>query len=73
MITMDKNELQFDAPFYAWNCLTLSIKNKKDVHLVIKNEKVMSDFLKLLISRVNTIDGVKDSAKALKQLQLSKV
>lgn len=27
-----------NAPFYAWDCLTLQIKNKGDVYLIIKNE-----------------------------------
>jgi len=32
-----------------------------NIHLVIRNEKNMSDFIKLLIYTLKTIDGVKDS------------
>ena len=51
-----------DAPFYAWDCITLSLKNKWDIYLIIKNEKVMSDFLKLLIYRTESMDGFRGSA-----------
>ena len=62
MIMMDRMDLQVDSPFYSWDCLTLSFGEKKDLHLIIKNEKVMADFIKLLISKMNTLDGVKGSA-----------
>lgn len=38
MIMMDKKDLNLDPPFYSWNCLTLSIRNKWDIYLIIKNE-----------------------------------
>ena len=53
-------------PFYAWQCLTLQLSNR-DIYLVIKNEKMMSDMIKLLISSLNTIDGTKGSAEGIKQ------
>ena len=49
MILMDIKELNKDAPFFSWNCLTLSIANKNDVYIIIKNEQVMADFIKLMI------------------------
>lgn len=39
---IDKKQLELDAPFYAWDCITLSINKKWDVYLVIKNEHIMS-------------------------------
>ena len=63
---MKKKTLQLDAPFYAWDCISLSIKNKWDIYLIIKNELVMSDFLKLLIYRMETLDGYQGTAIPLK-------
>ena len=65
-LMMNKKDLENDAPFYAWNCLTISIKYKWDIYLIIKNESVMSDFLKLLIYKTETIDGTKGTAIPLK-------
>ena len=44
-------------PFYAWDCITLSIRDKWDLHLLIPNEKIMSMFIKLLIYSMESIDG----------------
>ena len=63
---MDKKDLVRDAPFYAWDCITLSIKNKWDVYLIIRNEKVMIEFIKLLIFKGNTLDGFKNTADSFK-------
>ena len=35
---MPKKKLISDAPFYAWDCISLTIRNKWDVYLIIKNE-----------------------------------
>ena len=66
-IMMDKKDLIKDAPFYAWDCITLSIKNKWDVYLIIRNEQVMKDFIKLLIISTNSVNGFKNSADGLKK------
>lgn len=65
-IMMNKNDLEYDAPFYAWDCITLSIKNKWDVYLIIRSEEAMTNFLKLLIYKTNSLDGVRDSALGFK-------
>ena len=51
-------------PFYAWQCVSLQLQGRT-VDLVIKNEKSMDLFLKFLIMSLNTLDGVKGSARAL--------
>lgn len=61
-ILLPKKKLLNDAPFYAWDCISLTIKNKWDIYLIIKNEKVMSDFLKLLIFKTESINGFRGSA-----------
>ena len=62
----NKQKLLNDAPFYAWDCISLSIRGKWDIYLIIKNELVMSDFLKLLIYRMETLDGYLGTAIPLK-------
>lgn len=66
-MTMNKRDLGVDAPFLSWNCITLSIKDKWDIYLIIKNETVMTNFLKLLIHKTNSVDGFRGSAASLKQ------
>lgn len=68
---MNKRDLGIDAPFLSWNCITLSIKNKWDIYLIIKNETVMTNFLKLLIHKTNSVNGYRDSAIRLKQQRLN--
>ena len=69
-ILMQKKTLLADAPFFAWDCISLSIKNKWDIYLIIKNEQVMTDFLKFLIYKMESIDGKRGTAKALKLILL---
>lgn len=52
-------------PFNAWDCITLNIKNKGEIYLVIKNEKIMTMFLKLLIYELRTVDGIQNSGNYL--------
>ena len=71
-IMMNKNELENDAQFYSWECITLSFKKKLDVYLIIKSEQIMSDFLKLLILKTETRDGRRGSALLQKMMFLKK-
>lgn len=64
---MPKKTMRTDAPFYAWDCISLSIKNKWDIYLIIKNENVMTDFLKLLIYKTESLDGFRGTAIPFKQ------
>ena len=67
---MDKKDLVNDPPFYAWDCITLSIQNKWDVNLIIRSEQVMSQFIKLLIFSTNSIDGFRNTADGYKKCLL---
>lgn len=49
ILHLDKSKFAKDPPFFGWDCITLHIRNKWDVHIIIRNEKVMTMFLKLLI------------------------
>lgn len=53
-----------NIPFYSWNCITLKLR-RRDVDLVIKDDKQMLIFLKFLIYSLKTLNGVKDSAQDL--------
>ena len=53
----NKNFIEKDMPFFAWQCITLQITGRPDIYLVIKNDKIMSMFIKLLIYKIQTIDG----------------
>ena len=37
-LLLPKIKLLNDAPFYAWDCISLSISGKWDIYLIIKNE-----------------------------------
>ena len=49
-------------PFFAWECITLQIKDRPDLYLVIRNEKNMSQLIKLLIYELKTINGERNSS-----------
>ena len=55
-------------PFYAWQCITLMLKEGREIDIVISNEKRMTQFLKLIIYKIQTIDGTRDSAVKLKEV-----
>ena len=66
ILLMDKKKFLSDPPFYAWDCLTLHVKNKWNVHILIKCEKTMTKFLKLLIHNLDTINGKRGTAISFK-------
>lgn len=67
IMMMDKM-LVASLPFYGWECLSLQLKNRGDVYILIQNEKVMADFLKLLIFELKTLDG--NAGTALKRREI---
>jgi len=62
IIQMSVRDLVMNCPFYAWDCITLQIKGKGEVFLVIKNEEIMTRLLKMLIYELKTIDGNQNTA-----------
>lgn len=70
--TMENEEMKNPGlPFYTWECITLQLSNR-DVYIVIRNEKLMTGFIKLLIYYLQTVDGSRDSALGLKAALLRK-
>lgn len=49
-------------PFYAWQCITLQM-NLRDVDLVIQEERHMKIFLQFLILSLQTVDGLRSTAR----------
>ena len=70
MNLLDTKVLEEDAPFYAWDCVTLSIANSNDIYIIIKNEQAMADFIKMLIFKMDTLDGRRGTASFFKKAQL---
>lgn len=55
-----------DAPFYAWECITIQTGNS-DVDLVIKVKEDMDALIEVLVESMNTINGTRNSADHLVQ------
>ena len=56
MITPNNKISSKHRPFYAWQAITLHVQ-ERDVDIVIPDPKDLTDFLKLLIYELKTIDG----------------
>ena len=63
---MDDEFFKGEVPFYPWECLSIQLP-ERDVFLIIKNEIVMENFLKLLIYKTKTIDGNSLSSKGVEK------
>ena len=57
-----QRQLLMNMSFYAWDCLTICVKNQEDICLIIRDERMMMRFLQFLIFELKTIDGRRDSA-----------
>ena len=66
---MPSIEIAKGLPFYSWQCLTLLLE-KRDICLVIKNERDLANLIKLLCSELNTIDGSRNTAIGIKKALL---
>ena len=51
-------------PYHSWNCLTISLK-ERDIDIVVHDEQDLEKLIKFLMRRMNSIDGIKDSAEPL--------
>lgn len=51
-------------PFKSWECVTLTFKDR-DVDLVIPNEKDQNLFVKFILYKMKTSDGMKNSGLPL--------
>lgn len=59
--SMEHKDLE-ELPFYAWQCLTLRT-DRRDINLVIKDQKDMQCMLEFLVISLRTLDGVRDTAR----------
>lgn len=56
-------------PFYSWQCLTISLANK-DIDLIVTDERCMTSLLKLLVYKIRTLDGVRETADQMVELMV---
>ena len=56
MITPNNKLSSKHRPFYAWQAITLHLRDR-DIDVVIPDPNDLTDFLKLLIYELKTIDG----------------
>ena len=51
--SFDKKKYQNDeVPFYAWECITIQMKNR-EIDLVLKNEKDMDNLILILVTHMH--------------------
>ena len=60
---LDKNACS-NLPFYAWQCITI-ITKYREIDLVIQNEEHLILFIKYLIWQLESVDGIKKSARPI--------
>lgn len=66
--SMTREELKM-APFFNWQCISLNLgQGRRDIDLVISDDKHMDMFLKFLIHNLFTMNGKRDSARKLVDL-----
>jgi hypothetical protein len=58
--------LKKDPPFYPWECITIQLQ-ERDIYLIIRNEKIMEQFLMILIHSISTVDGNRNSSRKIEQ------
>jgi hypothetical protein len=63
MVTKDKME---KTKFKSWQCLTIQLETQlHSIDLVIPDQKDMLNLIKLLVTRLKTVDGDKNSGVAI--------
>tara|TARA_B110000305_G_scaffold216551_1_gene255163 strand:+ start:145 stop:600 length:456 start_codon:yes stop_codon:yes gene_type:complete len=72
ILLMNIKKLKENPPFNAWDCITLQIEGRPDIYLLIKNEEAMKMFIKLLIYKLDTIDGNRGTAVPIREQILKK-
>ena len=55
-----------EIPFFAWECISISMRDGHDVNLIIRDEENMKIFLQFLILRLKSFDGLRDTFQILR-------
>lgn len=56
---------QVEVPFYAWQCISICLKNGHTLNLIIKDETDLKIFLLFLIKKLKSFDGARDTFETL--------
>lgn len=69
ILCMNRNKMDKEAPFYAWECITLQVTGRPDIYLILRNDKIMQMFLTLLAYKIKSMDGQRGTMEpVMKQL-----
>lgn len=60
--SMEMKDIRAGLPFYSWQCVTIFLEEHKQLNLVIKNENQLWIFLKFLLYRIKSVDGIPNTA-----------
>ena len=52
----DNQAKKADMPFYAWQCISIQLK-ERTIDLVIESEQEMMNLIKVLVYKLDIIDG----------------
>lgn len=61
----DGDDENLEIPFFAWECVSLQLKDGYDINLIIKDELTMQIFLQFLIFKLKSFDGLRDTFKKI--------
>lgn len=56
-----KDIVKWGLPFYSWQCLTIVLKNQRQMNLVIEDEDQMAFVIRFLVLRLRSVDGLRNS------------
>ena len=60
------NSKKVSMPFYAWQCISLQLE-KRTIDLVVESEEQMINLIKVLVYKLNIIDGITSSSLRLQE------
>ena len=62
----DGDDDNIDIPFFAWECISISMKSGHDINLIIRDEENMKIFLQFLILKLKSFDGLRNTFKVIR-------
>ena len=55
------------VPFYAWECISISLKSGVDFSLIVRDEHQMKQLTQFLILKLKAFNGVRDTFEAARK------
>ena len=63
----DGDDQNLNLPFFAWQCISISMKDGYDVNLIIKDEESMKIFVQFLILKLQSFDGIRGTFEYIRK------